>query len=378
MAASLQVRDIKVTILTTDDDGDGRDLAFLPPADSGSGINLIVKPRTTKFYITSWSAAVWLWRNVRAFDAVHVHALFSFMPVVAALVARWRGVAFIIRPLGTLGQYGLSERRPLLKRLSLRWLERPLLRAASAVHCTSLAEAAEVRASCNAARTVVIPLSVPAFKPANRDAVSALRAETGDGLVVLFLSRLDPKKNIETLLQSVGLVLANCPNAIFLIAGTGDQLYEKTLHDLAESLGVGRRVRWIGNVEGTRKAAAFSIASVFVLPSFDENFGIAVAEALAAGVPCVVTPGVAIAAEIEAASAGVVVKCDAQSVAVGIVRYLQSGELRVRASEAARALAFREYGREKLGDRLLRLYQDVRNGRISAGVDGDARKDASA
>jgi len=300
------------------------------------------------------------------------------MPDVAALVARWRGVAFIIRPLGTLGQYGLSERRPLLKRLSLRWLERPLLRDASAVHCTSLAEAVEVRASCDAARTVVIPLSVPAFEPTNKEAVSALRTETGDGPVVLFLSRLDPKKNIETLLHSVGLVLANCPDAIFLIAGTGDQLYEKTLHDLAESLGVGRRVRWIGNVEGARKAAAFSIASVFVLPSFVENFGIAVAEALAAGVPCVVTPGVAIAAEIEAASAGVVVKCDAQSVAVGIVRYLQSGELRMRASEAARALAFREYGREKLGDRLSRLYRDVRNGRISAAVVGDARKDASA
>jgi len=361
IVASLHGQEVSVSILTTDDDGDGRTFASSPSDNAVSDVDVIVKARTSKFYITSWAAAVWLLRNVRAFDVVHVHALFSFMPVVAGLVARWRGIAFIVRPLGTLAEYGLSARRPLLKRISLYFFERPLLRDAAAVHCTSHAEALEVQAACVSARTIVIPLSVSQPKAVRTEHAAALRTEIGDGRVVLFLSRLDPKKNVETLLRAVAAVVATCPDVLFVIAGSGDDDYEKTLHGLAVSLGIDRHVRWLGNVEGDRKAAILAMAHVFVLPSFAENFGIAVAEALAAGLPCVVTPGVAIATEIEAASAGVVVKPNADCVAAGILWYLQVDEVRERASTAARGLAEREYSRDRLGERLTRLYKDVCN-----------------
>ena len=77
---------------------------------------------------------------------VHIHYLFSFSSFCAALVARLKGVPYIVRPLGTLARYGITQRRPLLKQLSLRFIEKPILTHAAAVHFTSLQEQDEAEA----------------------------------------------------------------------------------------------------------------------------------------------------------------------------------------------------------------------------------------
>lgn len=359
IAHGLRQSGASTAVLTTDHDGRGQRLSLEQANELAVGIPIVVKPVTTEFYTSSWQGALWLLRNLRNYDVVQVHALFSFMPVFAALVARWYHVPFVVRPLGTLAAYGLTERRPLLKRVSVALLERPLLRAAKAVHCTSLTEAIEVEAVCPGARTVVVPLSIRSVESVSRTAVAALRTELGEGPVVLFLSRLDPKKNVETLLRSIEHVVKFQSDALFVIAGSGDEAYARSLQTLASELGVERHTRWLGYVEGDRKATLLATARVFVLPSFAENFGIAVGEALAAGVPCVVTPGVAIAEDIVTAGAGVVVDANATAVAAGILHFLRSDEVRENASYAAQELAGREYSRERLGQRLMDMYENI-------------------
>jgi len=358
IAHGLQQHGASTLVLTTDHNGRGQRLSLDQAKELAGGIPIVVKPVTTEFYTASWQGAIWLLRNVRNFDVVQAHALFSFMPVFAALVARVYRVPFVLRPLGTLAAYGLTERRPWLKQASVALIERRLLRAAKAVHCTSLAEAVEVKAVCPEARTAVVPLSIRSAEVVSSAAIASLRVELGDGPVVLFLSRLDPKKNVETLLRSIEHVVEVKSRTLFVIAGSGDAAYSKSLHMLASELGVARHVRWLGHVEGDRKAALLATACVFVLPSFAENFGIAVGEALAAGLPCVVTPGVAIADDIVAAGAGVVVETNAKAVAAGILRFLQSDAACESASQAARALAAREYSRERLGQRLMHIYEN--------------------
>ena len=354
MAKALTGRGYEVTVLTTDNDGSGRRSAAEPAVDR-DGVRIVMLPQTSEFYTTSLRSIGWLIRHVRHFDVVHTHALFSFIPVIAAWVARWRGVPLIVRPLGTLNAYGLSVRRPLLKRVSLALIERPILRNAFAVHCTSEAEVRDVLAVCPQAKTVVIPLSVPAF---DRAPDAAIRALLGDrsGPVVLFLSRMDPKKNIEVLLDAFALLLAERNSLTLLIAGDGDAAYVQSLRARAKALRIDKQVLWAGRVDGVTKAAALSAATVFALPSHSENFGIAAAEALAAGVPCVLSPGVAIAAQVADCGAGIVAEATATATADAIAVYLDSPDRREAASRAARQMAVREYSEEVMGARLAALY----------------------
>ena len=362
IARSVAARGAAVSVVSTDNDGPGRRLSRESReslAVAAQGVDVVLHGQSSEFYTTSLPGLLWLVKNIRHFDVVHVHALFSFMPVAAAWLARLRGVPYVIRPLGTLGAYGLSARRRWIKKLSLMLCERPLLRAAAAVHCTSDAERSEVLAVCPTARTVVISLSVPPFEPASEAAVRALLGARYGGRVVLFLSRLDRKKNVEVLLEAFALLAPHQTDATLLVAGDGERDYVASLKARADALGIAARVIWAGQVDGVAKAAALTAATVFALPSHSENFGIAAAEALAAGVPCVLSPGVAIAAKVAEWGAGEVADMTPHATADALAVYLDSVDARSAASAAAKRLAVSEYSADAMGERLMTLYRQI-------------------
>ena len=307
-------------------------------------------PATTGFYKASLGLARWLARNIGDFDVLHAHALFSFAPVIAAHLARRAGVPYVLRPLGVLNAYGMQERRPWLKKLSLALIERRLIESAGAVHFTSIAEQTEAEALGLRCKSVVIPLGVELPQAGRR------ARKRGGPFVLLFLGRIDPKKNIESLLRA----LARLPETVRLqIAGNGAPDYVRRLRALAAELGVEKRVEWLGYVEGARKAAALERAQAFVLPSHSENFGIAVVEALACGLPCVVSQQVAIAPAIAQARAGIVTGQDPVSIAKGIDA-LRAGPAGYRAmSAAARTLAQDSFSSAAMGERLEALYRGL-------------------
>lgn len=147
----------EITILTTDDDGPGRRLAKSIQVAPGDRAKRVYVRKWFEFYKIAPGLVPWLLRHVNCFDVVHIHALFSFSSVASALIARLRGVPYVVRPLGTLANYGISQRRPLLKRLSLAFIEGPILRHAAALHFTSESERDEARALGVPIRCVVIP-----------------------------------------------------------------------------------------------------------------------------------------------------------------------------------------------------------------------------
>jgi glycosyltransferase involved in cell wall biosynthesis len=360
MERALAARSVDVTTVTTNDDGPGRRMTVQcgRPVKAAHATRLFF-PLTTEAYKVSIGLVRWLNANVASFDVVHAHALFSFAPIAAALIARRRGVPYILRPLGVLSPYGLSARRVLLKKLSLMLVERRLLAAAAAVHFTSLAEQSEAEALGLKCNGVVVPLGVDVRPVAERG------PPCRDSPRILFLSRLDPKKNLDGLLRALPRVLARHPSARLAIAGEGDPSYLGRLKALSHDLGVTDRVDWLGYVEGERKASALAGASVFVLPSYSENFGIAAVEALAAGLPCVVSREVAVAHEVERAGAGVVTGLDAQSIAASIEQVLENKARYLRMSSAAARLAAYGFSLEKMGERLEALYHEI----VGAGVE---------
>lgn len=124
-------------------------------------------------------------------------------------------------------------------------------------------------------------------------------------------------------------------------------------------LAIDNHVRWLGYVEGDKKSEVLAAASAFVLPSYSENFGIAVAEALAAGLPCVVSRGVALSDEVEKAGAGIAVGTTPEDVATGIERLMDDRSGLSVKSAAARRLATSTFSIDAMGTRLEALYRDI-------------------
>jgi glycosyltransferase involved in cell wall biosynthesis len=357
MERALSAAGIEVTTLTTDHDVEPHGGAGPPVAVNGA--HRIYARKWLHPYKVAPGLIPHLMRAVQTHDVVHIHALFSFATTAAAWAARRAGVPYIVRPLGSLARYGLRERRQRLKRLSLAMVEGPILRSAAAVHFTSRDELEEAQSTGVPMRGVVIPLGVDAED--GPPAPPLQHAALADRRVILSLSRLDPMKNLEAVIDAVATSPLLRGSCALVIAGTGDTRYVAKLKERAGAAGISEHTLWLDHVEGAQKRATFAAADVFALPSFMENFGIAAVEALLVGVPCVLGEGVAIAAAIEQAGAGIRVRPEAPAVAQALERVIGVDPAVARAMGLrAKALAETEFSTAAMAQRLIALYEEVR------------------
>jgi glycosyltransferase involved in cell wall biosynthesis len=363
LAHALREADVEVTVVSTDDDGPGMHLQVPLGSEirGQGGARHLYFRKNTEFYKVSFQLWHWLVNHVTEFHVVHIHALFSYSSIAAAVIARRRRVPYVIRPLGVLNRWGMANRRPILKKLSLRWIELPLLRSAAAMHYTSQAEQLEARFAHPAIASLpsaVIPLAIEA---ANQSAESAQFfakfPEASGRQIVLFLSRLHPKKGLELLLEAFARVRSKVGSALLVIAGEGTAGYTASLRARANALNLSRDIVWTGFLGGDDKAAAFAAATIFVLPSFSENFGMAALEALAAGVPVILSDQVALSDEIRDADAGLVAPCEVAPFAEKIVTLLLDPELRQRFGTNSRRLVQERFSTQVVGRALKELYQ---------------------
>ena len=302
-------------------------------------------------------------RHVREFDLVHVHALFSFSSRSAARAARKHGVPYIIRPLGVLNRWGLANRRPILKWFWLRFIEIPLLERAAATHYTTEAEREEARTiHPTIARiksfVVPIPVATPTIRPSPEQFARSFPKAAGKKLV-LFLARLDEKKGLDLLLEAFASVKRHQPDSFLVIAGDGRARFVHALHQQADRLGIAEDILWTGFLGESEKAAALSAATIYVLPSYSENFGIAAAEALASGVPTLLSDQVAIARDAANANAALVVPARVPELAAAIVQLLSDARLREELGKNAKLAAERLFSPERVSDLLVSEYRRI-------------------
>jgi glycosyltransferase involved in cell wall biosynthesis len=359
---------VSVTTLTTDHGR--RDLQGTPqPSSPGGATRMYARKRISPYKVAP-AMLPWLSANIASFDVVHIHALFSFAPTVAAWAARWQGIPYIIRPLGTLNRYGMGMRRRRLKQLSVSLIERTNLANAAAVHFTTHAELEEAAAQGLAFRGAVIPIGVEPEPAHPGFDLHRQYPQLAGRQVVLFLSRIDPKKNIEALIDAFAASPALQAGSALVIAGNGTPAYMGALRQRAMAAGVNGLILWLGHVEGAAKVAAFAGADVFVLPSYSENFGIAAVEAMLAELPCVLGRGVAISDEVAGASAGLTVAPEAGAVARALETLQAHPGLRRDMALQARALADLRYSLSAMTERLIELYDEVHRTRPRAAPHG--------
>lgn len=288
---------------------------------------------------------------MRGADLVHVHTVFTFPPAIAALSCRARGLPYVIRPAGTLDAHCLQSRSTRRKRLALALLVRANLRGAAALHATSERERQELAALVPDAR---VEVAEPGVELPDEVAPPPPPRMIGS------LGRINPIKRLELLID----VLPRLPGEVVLaLAGDGEPGYVAGLRRRAEQLGVGGRVQFLGHVDDEGKRAFLARCALLAFPSAHESFGVAVAEALAAARPVVVSPEVALAPELAAQQAGCVVPATVEAWARELNALLDSTTRREALGTAARALAVARYGWVAAAERTLALYRRCLSGK---------------
>lgn len=307
----------------------------------------------------SASFSGWLWQHARDYDWIHVHAIFSYTCTYAMAVARHQGIPYIVRPNGMLCRWSLQQGAR-KKNAYLNLIERANLNGAAAIEFTAELERQEASALGLKAANFILPygLEMPTPVP---DARHRLRQEFGlaaDEPVILFMSRIHPKKGLELLIEALGRLLTT-ERFAFILAGSGTPDYEAQIQAAIATAGLAERTHWAGFVQGERKNMLLQGADIFALTSHSESFGLAVLEAIAAGTQAVTTAAVPLASVVSAHQLGTVVPLTPEAIAAGLqgsLHSLQDTAAETARRHRARDLVAREYTWPQIAAKLVDRY----------------------
>ena len=259
----------------------------------------------------------WIRAHHHRYDAVVVNGIWDFHLFAAYLALRGSTTPLLVYPHGMLDPW-FRRRYPLkhLKKwLVWPWAIYPPLREADAVCFTCNQERLLARQSfwlyhCH---EVVVDFGTKGIPNPSCDYATpflAVHPAIAGRQRLLFLGRVAPKKGPDLLLRAIAALQAeglwDSATMVLVLAGPAEGAYAAQLQRLAERLGITSSLHWTGMLQGDQKWGAFQSADAFILPSHQENFGIAVVEALSCSTPVLLTHPVNIAADIAAAAAGLV------------------------------------------------------------------------
>jgi glycosyltransferase involved in cell wall biosynthesis len=290
----------------------------------------------------------WMRQNHAQYDAVIINGLWQYHSFGAWRALRGTATPYYVFPHGMLDPW-FKRRFPLKhakKWLYWPWADYRVLRDARAVLFTCEEEKllAPKSFALYRAHAVVTGLGTTS-PPPDTDATAFLdrHPELEGKRILLFMGRLHPKKGCDLLLEAYAATMANDPAWRLVFAGPDTFNWQKSLIARAQTLGIADRIVWTGMLRDSRKWSALAAAEVFALPSHQENFGIAVAESLACGVPVLISREVNIWREIEASQAGLTAPDTLQGTIGLLARWQQLPEAERRTMQRNARQCFQQH-----------------------------------
>ncbi|HLP90976.1 MAG TPA: hormogonium polysaccharide biosynthesis glycosyltransferase HpsP [Nostocaceae cyanobacterium] len=363
LAPALARAGVEVTVLTTNSNGDNGqkplDVPLNYPIQQDGYQIIYFKCAPFRRYKFSIGLLNWLQNHIHEFDLAHIHALFSPLSSASAMICRQANLPYILRPLGTLDPADLRKKKQ-LKKIYAAICERDNLAGAAAIHFTSQQEAEVSERFKIITHDLVIPLGVKSVVGGKEDIRNKLNIPA-DKPLILFMSRVDPKKGLDLLIPALEKLLIDNYQFHFVLAGTNpqDPVYEQKIKSKIANSALKPHTTLVGFVTGELKASLLQTADVFVLPSYYENFGIAVAEAMVAGIPVIISDQVYISPQVIESQSGWVGKTETESIINLLKEALENPQERQHRGENAKKYALKNYSWDAIAQQTIQAYQHI-------------------
>ena len=315
----------------------------------------------------------WIKQHIHEYDVVVVHGIWLYHSFAAWQALRGSSVPYVVYTHGMLDPWFKTNYplKHLKKWCFWPWADYRVLRDAAAVCFTSQQEKLLARQSFWLYRANEVVVNYGIGDPcvdsaANKDVFLARYPHLANRRLLLYLSRIHEKKGIDLLIDAFAEIAKSDTHLV--IAGPDGGAYQAELANLIAKRGLAERVTWTGMLTGDVKFSAFCAADAFVLPSHQENFGIAVAEALACGTPVLITDKVNIWQDIVDDSAGLVAPDTSDGIAELLKKWIATAPEEATAMRAnARACFLKRYEIGAVAADFISIMRDI-------GVDTGGRR----
>jgi len=309
----------------------------------------------------SWKMTKALKDNLKSFDIIYIVAIWNYPTAVAAYYCRRYKKPYIISPRGHL--FLATLRKKYWGKLPYYHLvAKRDLNSASAIHYTT-----EDEVKCHSSlglknKAIVIPNGIDLSEFADLPKRERLRDRypyLKDKKVILFLSRINWKKGLDLLVKAYSVLAKERDDVHLLIVGNDEGGYGEKVKRWIKDKGIMKRVTFTGMLIEKDKMEAYAGSDIFVLPSYSENFGMVAIEAMACGIPVVISNQVGIYQEVGKKKAGIVVETNPESLLEGIRTVLDNNELRAEIAINGKKLVRESYDIDKVADMMIDAYEEI-------------------
>jgi glycosyltransferase involved in cell wall biosynthesis len=349
----------EVTVITTNANGKERLSIPLKQALNLNGVTVYYYPLGfTSRYFYSPSLLNDFASHIVDYDIVVLDALMTYLLYGTTRIARKYSKPYIIPVRGQLFPWSLAKNR-LLKKIYLAAFQNSLQEAA-ALHCTTVEEVEAIKQLGLSTPTFVIPNSMDTQAFVNLNSDDTFRTQLGispDTRILLQLGRIINIKRPDIALE----VLSKSPEDVHLIfAGPCEFAYQEELLNAAQQKGCRERVHFTGLLNENEVKQALAAADILLMPSeVQENFGMAAAEALAAGLPVIASKNIPIAQWAAGEAAAICLECDGESFAYAVQGLLENEAYRRNLGQAAQRFAQNKLDNREVGRQTLLQYEDI-------------------
>jgi glycosyltransferase involved in cell wall biosynthesis len=293
-----------------------------------------------------------LWKHlnktVRDYDVVHLHSWWNLLIIVATWICQRKNVVPVLSPHGMFSRYIFTTNNSSKKKLLHHLIGKSLL-SKTRLHVSTTLEWEESRQVIPNWQGAIIPNPVTLSS-------QVYTRPTNSVFTIGFLSRLDPKKGLDVLLQALSKVNFSYR---LLIAGDGDPTYVQTLKELAITLGNADNLEWIGWKNGEDKFSFLAKLDLFALTSHSENFAIVVIEALSTGTPVIVSDQVGLHSYVSKHNYGWVTEMASDTITCQLNKIAMDKAKAAAIAAVTPSAIHAEYGGTHLAQQYVDLYQSI-------------------
>ncbi len=316
------------------------------------------QPSFPEHYARTLDAIRWLKRNIDRFDLVVIHGIWSWLPWKATKILSKLQKPYLIYPHGSLDPFDLRKKK-IAKKILGPLVVRKMLDRAAAVVCTTLREAQRVERYGAHPIMETLPLPVPFSKEKKKH--RGFRAKWGlleNDFLFLFLSRINYKKGLDILIPAFGMLAGEYENIKLIVAGSDREGYGDLVRQWVVERNIQSKVIFPGFLQGEEKESLMAESNCFVLPSLNENFALAVVEALGTGLPVIISRNVYIEEDITRFNAGWVCDFSVNSLYETMKNIILNPD-DYREKKRATIFAAEYYSPECVGEKYLAMYEKV-------------------